>query len=243
MKLEVIGSGSSGNSYILEFDNGDVILLDAGFSISIIKKHLGIRFLKLKAVLITHEHKDHSKAVEKLLEEGIKVYMSEGTSQALGVTGLPRLNLVKHMDNIKITENISVMALKTVHNAKEPLMFTVKDKETKENLVFLTDSSYVDYKFSGFDYYLIEVNYINSIVLDNRNNNIYSQSEHHMSLENAIKLLKASDLSRCKMIVALHLSSNNADESHIKQELKNHTQKRVEIAKAGKEWVLNKRPF
>jgi metal-dependent hydrolase (beta-lactamase superfamily II) len=56
MKLHVIGSGSKGNSYLLEARNGDVLVLEAGHSLMDVKKKLSFNILKIKGMLVTHGH-------------------------------------------------------------------------------------------------------------------------------------------------------------------------------------------
>ena len=58
MKLKVLGSGSSGNCYILENDN-EALIIEAGLPFMKVKKALNFNVMKIKAVLITHIHSDH----------------------------------------------------------------------------------------------------------------------------------------------------------------------------------------
>ncbi|WP_455674114.1 MBL fold metallo-hydrolase [Phocaeicola sp.] len=79
MKIKFISlaSGSSGNCYFLGTDTYG-ILIDAGIGIRTIKKslkELGIGLDIIRAVLVTHDHADHIKAVGYLGEKfGIPVY-------------------------------------------------------------------------------------------------------------------------------------------------------------------------
>lgn len=59
------GSGSSGNCYLLQSEDG-IILIDAGIGIRSLKKHFqdnGLSFSEVKAIFVTHDHADHIKAV------------------------------------------------------------------------------------------------------------------------------------------------------------------------------------
>ena len=63
MKFISLGSGSSGNCYLLQ--SGETsILLDAGISIRSLKKYLKDLDMSLEddvsAVFVTHDHADHS---------------------------------------------------------------------------------------------------------------------------------------------------------------------------------------
>ena len=68
LKFICLGSGSSGNCYLLWTERG-AIVIDAGLGIKTIQRHLkslGLDLEVIRAVLITHDHADHIKAVGKL---------------------------------------------------------------------------------------------------------------------------------------------------------------------------------
>ena len=80
LKFLCFGSGSSGNCYYLS--NGqEAIIIDAGVGIRAIKKNFlkyGINPAKIKAILVTHDHMDHVRAVNPLSKLlNVKVYSSE----------------------------------------------------------------------------------------------------------------------------------------------------------------------
>ncbi|MBQ9286501.1 MAG: MBL fold metallo-hydrolase [Bacteroidaceae bacterium] len=80
LKYLCLGSGSSGNCYLLSAD-GITILIDAGIGIRTLKRHLqsfGFLLKEVHGVLVTHDHADHIKSVGKLAAEyGIPVYATE----------------------------------------------------------------------------------------------------------------------------------------------------------------------
>ena len=57
MKIQMISSGSKGNSYLITTEENNNYLLDFGVSMSKIKKYLDIK--DIKAIFITHIHNDH----------------------------------------------------------------------------------------------------------------------------------------------------------------------------------------
>lgn len=77
MKFISFGSGSSGNCYYLQ-ESGYGILIDAGVGIRSIKKGFrdyGLTLSSVKAILLTHDHTDHTRAVGALSTEfNIPVY-------------------------------------------------------------------------------------------------------------------------------------------------------------------------
>ena len=65
LKFISLGSGSSGNSYLLKSDEC-CILIDAGINARTMKKHfkeLGISLEEIDAIFVTHDHADHIKAL------------------------------------------------------------------------------------------------------------------------------------------------------------------------------------
>lgn len=79
LKFLCFGSGSSGNCYYLS-SGQDAIIIDAGVGIRSLKKNFikyGINHKRIKAILITHDHLDHTRSVgslSRLLD--VKVYSS-----------------------------------------------------------------------------------------------------------------------------------------------------------------------
>ncbi len=75
-----IGSGTSGNSYLLLTDS-DSLMIDAGIDMDLLRLHcsnMGVDLSAIKRVLITHEHVDHVKCVGELSEEcGALIYATE----------------------------------------------------------------------------------------------------------------------------------------------------------------------
>lgn len=55
MLLKIIGSGSSGNGYILESEN-EALLLEVGVKVKDMKRSIGWNISKICGCLISHEH-------------------------------------------------------------------------------------------------------------------------------------------------------------------------------------------
>ncbi len=85
MRLSVLGSGSTGNAVLL-VANGTSVLVDAGLSAREIARRmnqLGADPNSLDAILITHEHGDHSGGLRVLMKDlDCPVYMSAKTHNA-----------------------------------------------------------------------------------------------------------------------------------------------------------------
>ncbi|TEB41564.1 MBL fold metallo-hydrolase, partial [Flavobacterium circumlabens] len=70
MKLKVISTGSIGNAYILETEN-EALLIECGVNILDIKKALDFNYHKVVGCIVTHEHQDHCKSINEVMELGI----------------------------------------------------------------------------------------------------------------------------------------------------------------------------
>ena len=75
------GSGSSGNCSLLYTDD-EMLILDAGVGVRLLKKHLksyGLSIRDALGILITHDHADHVRSVGCLSHDyGLPVYTTVG---------------------------------------------------------------------------------------------------------------------------------------------------------------------
>ncbi|WP_100065136.1 MBL fold metallo-hydrolase [Miniphocaeibacter massiliensis] len=228
MNIQVIASSSKGNCY--KIDDGDTsLLIECGISYKEIQEALNFKISSIKACLITHEHKDHSKAYKDLLNKGIRLVMSKGTKEALGITE-NTVKLIKAKESIKIG-SFNIMAFDTVHDVAEPIGFLIESNKTGERLVFFTDTIYSRYTFKNIDYYMVECNYVKKFLDDKDINSTWRNRvvKSHMSLETLLQFLASTDLERTKKIYITHLSDTNSDERYIKTEIQKAIGKVIEI--------------
>lgn len=54
-QIKCLGSGSSGNCWILD-NNGEMLLLDAGLNSKTIKRGIDFNLMGVKGVCVTHSH-------------------------------------------------------------------------------------------------------------------------------------------------------------------------------------------
>ena len=221
MNFKTLASGSTGNCYLLETDEGS-LLLEAGIPISRIKQSLNFNFTNIKGCLITHEHGDHSKAIKDIAKLGIDIYSSRGTFKALGCTSHRYIPMApKQAKNIGEFE---VLGFDVEHDVAEPFGYLIRHKENK--LLFVTDTYYLKYKFKDLTHIAIECNYVESKLMhlveeDYLNVNQAARViKSHMSLENLVEFLKINDLNKVKEIHLLHLSDGNSDINIIKNEIR-----------------------
>lgn len=233
MQLKIVGSSSQGNAYILK-DAHQSLVIEAGVSFANIQKALDYQLLDCQGVLVSHEHKDHCREVNKFLCSHINVFMSLGTAQALAIEKSNSVVVIKELQEYKIGD-FKVLPFKVQHDAKEPLGFLINHKECG-NVLFATDTFYLRYTFEHLNNIMIECNYDEDILLNNVQKGVVSKvvsdrvKRSHLSLSSCKEVLKANDLSEVNNIVLLHLSADNSDKSKFKREIEELTMKKVTIA-------------
>lgn len=222
MNLHVISTGSKGNCYLLTDDQGRVIALDAGVRISDTLRAIDHDISNLDGVLVTHEHMDHIKAAPILSNMGVPVYLSQQTidatehfkpdwnlSRPLPVTSDGRFDVFK-------VGNWYIQPFSVQHDAADPVGFLLANFQTHK-ILYATDTYYIKWNFTGLTHIIIECNYCTSVLMANIEAGKITGSRKdrllhsHFSLENVLKFLKATDLSRCIKIVLVHLSDGNSD--------------------------------
>ena len=231
MEIKVLASGSKGNAYWIS-DDKTPLLLECGIPIKEIRKGLNFKLSEVSGCLVSHAHADHSRACKDLISAGVNVYTSQPTATALGLDG-HRLQGIKAGCQFNIG-TWAIMPFDTEHDCEGSLGFLLASKAGYK-VVFITDSLYSRYKFNGVSHWLLEINYDQETLDTNLANGSLNPAlsrrlmRSHMSLENAVDLLKANDLSQTEAIYAIHLSENNASEERIKRRLMGLTGKHIII--------------
>ncbi len=212
MKFEALASSSSGNAYVVT-DRDTRILLECGVSHKKLQKLSGFSLSEFQACLVSHEHKDHAKAVADLISRGMAVYMSEGTADALETDAV---NLVEHMEQFNVG-SLDIVPFTTFHDAAEPLGFLIKSRVDGDVLAFATDTVNLRYKFPGLNILAIEANYDKHILerCEKMPEKVrYRISNAHMEIDTLCDYLRSLDLSQCREIHLLHLSDATSHEGH-----------------------------
>ena len=215
MIFQSLASSSSGNAYLVS-DGQTRILIECGLSHRKLQQACGFKLTSLDAVLISHEHKDHSQCVEKILSSGIPVHLSQGTARALE---LPEklLDLATEMAASEqfTVGTIDIMPFSTFHDAQEPLGFVMQSQVDGDIFAFATDTVNLPYNFPGVNILAVEANFQTSIL--ERCERMPEKTRHriantHMEIDKLVQCLRRMDLSRCREIYLLHLSSATSHE-------------------------------
>lgn len=125
LTVQSIGSGSSGNAYIVK-TRTTVILVDCGVGIRQITAALalhGVDVAHIDAVVISHEHSDHVRALDSVRRRGLSIVTTGGTANALSIGVGDHLCLAPGSANV--IGDVVLTALATSHDAAEPFGVTI----------------------------------------------------------------------------------------------------------------------
>lgn len=143
MRVTVLGSGSTGNSTLVEAD-GTRILVDAGFSGRDLERRLrvaGVEPESLAGIVITHEHGDHTRGMGVLARRfGLTLYITRPTQRACArlLRGTESLHAYTGTRAFRIGP-LEVQPFLTVHDAIDPIAVTVLHRRTGLKLGVATD--------------------------------------------------------------------------------------------------------
>ena len=217
MQFASLGSGSRGNSTLIEAD-GTAILVDCGFSMRETERRLQRltrQIEQVTAILVTHEHGDHVRGVASLAKKyDIPIWSSRGTAKAAKLEGLAQWNCIDIHQQFEI-QAIQVQPIPVPHDAKEPCQFIFSDGDWR--LGVLTDTGsitpYIEQQYSACDAFILEANHDEEMLA----NGSYPPSlKHrvggnygHLNNGQAKDLLNAIDISKLQYLVASHISDKN----------------------------------
>lgn len=235
MDVTVLASGSSGNCYRIS-DGSTAILLDAGISISRIRRGCRFDLASISGCFVSHFHGDHSRAVNDLMHVGVPVFMTEGEMKA---GGFQCHCLFRDFEDGSYQEvycgTFAVIPFGVQHDTPEPVGFFVQSSLTGERLLYFTDTFYIRQRFAPFDYLIGECNYDEETLeehIKSRETGAYRAKRlfsSHMSLSNFLQFLKANDISRLKKIWICHMSDDHGNAERIKEAVQKETGVPVEV--------------
>lgn len=142
-RVHVLGSGSRGNSILLETDQVR-LLVDAGFSGRQIERRLEqveIEPDTISALVITHEHRDHTQGMGVFARRwGTPIYASRETARSCQrlLSGEEKLRHYSAGRALQIGDLV-VHPFLTCHDAIDPLAVTVRQHRTGLKVGIATD--------------------------------------------------------------------------------------------------------
>lgn len=134
MRVVVLGSGSRGNAVVVEA-GGRRLLLDAGFSCRMLEARMaevGIAAESLDAVVLTHEHRDHCRGVDRLARRhGLAVYGTAGTLENISNLSDQAHSQCRTLRSGEPAEvaGFEIEPFLIPHDAREPVGLVITDAE------------------------------------------------------------------------------------------------------------------
>lgn len=217
MELKVVSSGSIGNCYILNGKNS-TLLIECGVKYQEIVKALDYDWFKVKACIVSHSHGDHAKAIKQVMQNGVPVFASKGTFDALKISQEQRYKEIDHLSTYKVND-FSISSFDVEHDAPQTMGFIINHFDCG-NVLFITDTYRLKWNFNiSFDHIIIEANFCEELV-SKKSTEYINQRRYraHMSFQTAMLTLERLNLTKCKNIILIHLSDTSSDEKRFKRE-------------------------
>ncbi|MCG1042607.1 MBL fold metallo-hydrolase [Mycetohabitans sp. B8] len=223
MRFASLGSGSDGNSLLVEAQDGTTttrVLLDCGFSARELERRLArldVTLDALHAIVITHEHADHiGSALTVARRASIPLYMSWGTALAVGADDAKGVEwrVLWGGEPVGIGD-LELLPYTVPHDAREPLQFVFGDGQHRVGVLtdVGTSTPHIIQMLNGCDGLVLECNHDVRMLAQSR----YPPSlkariggmHGHLNNDEAATILAAIDRSKLRCIIAAHLSQQN----------------------------------
>lgn len=218
MKVTLLGSGSKGNSTLIELKNKK-ILIDVGFSYKKIKERLeevNVYPREIDYIFITHDHADHINGLKVFLNNNNpKVFVSEKIVNEIDyLKKYPYIHFIE--DDIRF-DDFEILLIPTSHDATDGKGYIITEEES---VVILTDTGYINQRnfkyLENREYYIFESNHdvdmlVRGVYPPHLQRRILSPKGHLSNKDSSIYLSKLIGPKTKKVILA-HLSEENNTE-------------------------------
>jgi len=215
LRFCALASGSKGNALLVEHED-TLIMIDCGLPLKTLAERLtaaGRCIDDIDALLITHEHGDHSRGIRPLTRKHrIPLWTMPGTARCVGaIDDFERL----HTGRALTIGSIEVRPFPVPHDAREPCQFVFRARDSRLGL--LTDSGHttpvIHEALKTCDALAIEFNHDVGML----RNGSYPEAVKarvgsrfgHLSNEQATDLLEDVAHAGLRWVMALHLSERN----------------------------------
>lgn len=220
-KLKILGSGSSGNGYVIECED-ESIVLELGVPYN--RYLLNTDISKVAACLVSHVHQDHYKptVAKRFGKMGIPIYSNEEVAENSGISA-KKFDTVKALPKAKayqIGTGFIVQPFSLPHSAKN-YGWLIRHNEFGK-LLFATDLSAFPYRFKGVNHWMIEANYDADIIIDGKlsGNATRSNYSDHLSWQNCRDAMLESWDGSAETVTLIHLSDDNSNAEAFRERIK-----------------------
>lgn len=169
LKFYPLFSGSSGNMYLVE-SNDTRILVDFGVTYKAAKdglKSIGIDIGSIDAILVTHEHVDHTRGLTRMMKLcSVPIYTTTKTYETIydkyfsTLENKPTFITVEYNKEFKI-KDFTIFPFEVSHDAIMPVGYKISCGD--KTVTIATDLGYVDSNtyecLKSSDLSVIEANY------------------------------------------------------------------------------------
>ena len=224
MQLKCLGSGSSGNCYLLESDQ-EALVIDAGIHFMEIKKALNFNIRKIEGVIVSHSHGDHEGRAKEYETAGIPVFKPYEADK---------------LRQVQTFGNFTVKSFDLVHDV--PCCGFLIVHPDMGRFLYASDTEYIKYRFDRLNHILVEANYSADLIdpdAINRNHVLTG----HMELQTTLDFLQVNRNPELRNVVLCHLSGSNADPDLFRQEVEQVVDCDVRIAEKGMKINVSLVPF
>lgn len=213
----------------------EALVIEAGVKPSEVRKACGFDAMKIKAVIVSHRHNDHAGYAADFGKAGITVLAPQDVIDAKGIEeGIP----IKPKTGYTFG-GFHVLPFEVCHDV--PCVGYLIEHDETGRILFFTDTYAMPYTVPDVNHFMIEANYADDILSANILSGKVPQAlrkrlmTSHMSIDNAIGILRRHDLSTTQDILLIHLSDGNSDEKRFVKAVKAATGKNVMAAAPGME--------
>lgn len=222
LRFASLGSGSRGNALLVEFD-GTLLMVDCGLPRKTVEERLRVLGRSpgdVTAILVTHEHADHARGVEKFASRySVPVWMTPGTAAVLRGVAKPRyLSCHRPLE----IDSIRIEPFPVPHDAREPCHYVFAAGGRRLGVV--TDAGHVTphmlERLDGCDALALEFNHD----LPSLQRGPYplplkvrvASRFGHLNNEQTRELLARVDHGGLQWVMGLHLSEQNNTPDHVR---------------------------
>ena len=167
MRLACLGSGSGGNSILVE-SGRTALLIDAGFSGIELQRRLerlGVEPERIAAVVVTHEHRDHTGGVGVAARRwGWPLHLTRATADACATLLRGEEELILHPRDAEFSVGqLQVRLVPTCHDAADPVAVHLTCSRSGTTAGVATDigraTAAVRAAFGSCDFLVLESNH------------------------------------------------------------------------------------
>lgn len=220
MKVDVLFSGSRGNCTLIR-DGETEILIDCGKSARAVCTALrgaGTDITKISAIFITHEHSDHTSALEIVCRSnGIPVHVTKKSAPKLALCECVAQRLAVHEE--EYAEEVGSLKIKSFplpHDSAANVGYIIESADG-DKLGFATDMGHVTEtcaeNLTGCRRVIVEANHDVQMLMEGRYPPVLKRrilsGKGHLSNEDCADFACKLAASGCRLFALAHLSPEN----------------------------------